>query len=281
MKSYFMGGGELTGWSARLEQDKNYVTSIKKINNLPIEPVRGIDVWTEIWFSNDVLNVNHAFIDINLMEGDIGPKTNGMGSVVFLGNMESRLFREGIGRLVPILAGLKYHGLLSLHTTINKTAMCCHEIVARPNFNTIHALLELVDGRTTNILQTLKDGKIKTLKTKGELAVEVKMSIPPFPYNSEGVMSNIVGVNKKNAKHIWLTNVYKEGAKYVYRGKNGMVGAVSARGDNVDGWPPIRDAKRRVLRTIRNLKVSELMYRRDIGDRYVADIAKLKEWGWV
>ena len=281
MKPYFIGNGELTGWSAKLEQDPSYADSIKKINKLPTDKIVGIEIWTEIWYSKSLLNINHAFIDTTLMEGGIGPRTSGMGSVVFIGNKESKLFAEGIGKLLPTLRKLKYSGQLSLKTTVNEDFICCENLIARTNFNTIHAFLELVDERVATLFDQLKDGTLREIKIKGELAVETKLAVPPFPYNSEGVEVELDGINRKNIRHIWLNDTTKKNGKYMYKGLNGLVGAVSARGDAVESWPIIRDAKRRVMRTIKNLKVDELMYRRDIGDAYTADISKLKQWGWV
>ena len=73
----------------------------------------------------------------------------------------------------------------------------------------------------------------------------------------------------------------KKDGKYLCSGNGGDVGAVTARGDKIDSYSPLRDAKRRALRTISNLIIPDLMYRRDIGDRVQHEQEQLRKWGWL
>ncbi|KKN05354.1 hypothetical protein LCGC14_1088180 [marine sediment metagenome] len=56
--------------------------------------VSGIEVSTELWFNGkEVLNVNHTMEEKSLMDNGIGAKTGSMGSVVWEGHQDSRLYR--------------------------------------------------------------------------------------------------------------------------------------------------------------------------------------------
>ncbi|KKN05355.1 hypothetical protein LCGC14_1088190 [marine sediment metagenome] len=85
----------------------------------------------------------------------------------------------------------------------------------------------------------------------------------------------IVGLNTHNLRHIWLHDVQMENDRYVCAGNGGNLGVITARGDT------IREARRRVYRTMDNLIIPNVMYRRDIGGRVNNDIITLKEWQWL
>lgn len=246
----------------------------------------GIEISMELWFNGkDVVNVNYTMEEKTLMEGGKGPKAGCMGSVVWMGSQKDKLFREGIGRLVPLLRKVKYRGPIDLNTIVDEKQLWGLEFTARFGYDAIFILLEMYKGKINDLLYGIASGVQREMKFKSNLGLGMSMGIPPFPL--VGVEPDlykdvpIQGFNAHNLKHIWIYDVYKKKEKYLASGNGGNIGTVTARGDDIAGWSPIRDAKRRVLRTINRLVIPDLMYRRDIGDRVEGERTTLRKWGWI
>jgi len=84
----------------------------------------------------------------------------------------------------------------------------------------------------------------------------------------------IEGINENNLKHLWLRDVYVEDNKYYSAKCDGYLMTVTAR-----GLTPNK-AFRRTHRTIGNLRINNLQYRRDIGEGLNERYEKIKKWGW-
>ncbi len=262
-----------------------YYSNIKEEFELQ-EKVVGIEVSTEVWFNGkEVINVNHTMEEKSLLEGGRGPKAGCMGSVVWLGNTTSRLFKEGVGKLVPALQKINYRGPIDLNTIVTKDKLYGLEFTARFGYDALFVLLEMLKGRINDLLYGVASGVLNKMEFKAEWGIGVDLCVPPYPFPSdepnlyEGVL--IQGVVAENVKHLWFYDVHRVGERYLCAGCGGDVGAVTARGDKVGDWSPLRDAKRRVLRTISNLTIPDVMYRRDIGDRVPNEYEQLKSWGWL
>lgn len=277
MKQFIIKGYEPHEWALRLTTNKSYAATVLKLYGLTSNGKSDSPVLTELWYNGGVVAILHSFIDSTLMEGDVGPDVWGMGATVIVGSPTNRLFKEGLGKLLPALKKTKFKGLIGLSTHIHNDQLLSSNFTSDINYNTIHATLELYNGYHENFVTATEEATFKA-----GMAVEIKLCIPPFPYvTGNDIKKEVRGINKYNLKHLWLCGVRKEGGKYFYEGDSGVLGAVTARGDSIGEWSPIRDARRRALRTISNLGVDDLMYRRDIGKLAESKFKKLVEGGWL
>ena len=116
-------------------------------------------------------------------------------------------------------------------------------------------------------------GVKKEFQLTEEYMMASRLSVPPWPH-ADAASSNrgapILGLNEKNLKHIYLSDAYKDGNDYYYAASDGVVLKATARGASV------REAQRRVLRTLDNVKLSDKQYRRDIGNRVDSAMSSLK-----
>ena len=278
-----------TQWGNQLEMDRGYsnkMMMMQGINTLA-EKVDGVEVSSEILFNGkDVLGVNHSIECKTLMEGGIGPQVGCMGDVVWIGTQGSRLYEEGVGRMIPILKKLKYRGSLSLTTLVTKDRVYGVKFSGRFRYNTFFTLLELYGGKINDLLYGIATGVIKILTFKDGWAVSVTICLQPYPLPMCSGLSKdtpIHGVNKNNLRHIWFYDVYKKEGKYLCSGNGGRLGAITARslkGHTKDEYT-VREAKRRAYRTLSNLRIADVMYRRDIGLTVERDYGQLKEWGYL
>lgn len=262
-----------------------YYSDIKEEFELQ-EKVDGIEVSSELWFNGEsVINVNHTMEEKSLLEGGRGPKAGCMGSVVWVGSETSKLYKEGIGRLVPALRKISYRGPIDLNTIVAKDRLYGLEFTARFGYDALFVLLEMFKGKIGDLLYGVASGVTKEMEFRSEWGIGIDLCVPPYPFPSnEPEMYHdvlIQGISEENKRHLWLYDVYKRGDRYLCAGCGGDVGAVTARGDKVGQYAPTRDAYRRAVRTISNLIIPDVMYRRDIGERVSKEYDTLRQQGWA
>ncbi|GAF85988.1 unnamed protein product, partial [marine sediment metagenome] len=118
---------------------------------------------------------------------------------------------------------------------------------------------------------------IKRINASPDWLTATRVTIPPYPLAMNDKLSKptkIYGINEHNLKHIWLRDIYSEDGNYYSAGCDGFLMTVSARGLTA------RKAIKRTQRTIGNLKIDNLQYRRDVIDGFEDRYEKIKKWGW-
>jgi len=269
-----IGGCE---WGDRIELDLPFSKQVMNAVGIPNQPLaNGIAITTELWFNGkDAININHTLRDDRLMEGGKGPKAD-MGNVMWLGSPDSKLFQESLGKLIPLLQKIEYIGPLALELDVSEHSICGKRFKAHFNYSTVFVLLEMLKGRINDLLYSTAVGISKALAFKSKLGISIKLAIMPEKF--EGT---ITGLNKYNLKHFWGYDVRKEGEEYIINAGGSNVGTVTARGDEIQGFSSLRDAKRRAMRTVNNIKIVDVMYRLDIGNTVERERTQLKKWGWL
>lgn len=257
----------------------DYYSDIKEEFELQ-EKVDGIEVSTELWYNGkEVLNVNHTFEEKALCNGGVGPKTGAMGSVVWNSSEATRLYKEGIGKIVPALKRHNYRGPIDLNTIVSKDKLYGLEFTARFGYDALFDFLELYKGRIGDLLYGVASGVARHISMRTGWALGLTIALPPFPLTdvedeySQDIL--LQGINSQNLKHLWFYDVYKKKGEYACAGNGGNLGVVSARGET------IREARRRAYRTLGNLVIPDVIYRTDIGERAPSDHAQLRDWGWI
>jgi hypothetical protein len=278
---YVLGGGS---FNDKLELDQEY--SIKVASSLlglsiPDGPVDGIEVEAGGWFNGeDFLSMyNHTFKKRRFMEGDKGYKTTCMGNVVFLTEMD-KLTQVAIEPLKPLLRKVNYIGPISTNCIISSEGAYFLNFIAGFSYNTLEALLELVKGSTFDFLYRVASAsKIPVNWRMQEVAIAVRLSLPPWPYKNTEEANSLRGVKvldipESAQHHIWLSDVMLQGVP-VMAGVSGLIGCATAYGAS------LREAKRRVYRTVDNVVIHrDIQYRRDIGEDIERQVKLLTEWGW-
>lgn len=124
-------------------------------------------------------------------------------------------------------------------------------------------LYELMKGKVLSVLKGDKDEVTK------EWSSATRISLPPFPVPSDQKFVRHLSLVKGARKHVWLVDAADSDVGVC----DGNVGWVSARGgrQEKEEFTPLREARRRTLRTITNMKnendLKELQYRTDVGVR--------------
>ena len=274
------GGGR---WADQLMDNKAFQNKMFKV--LGIYHRAGMELIdtmnTNILFTGEsVISITHSVRELELMDGRRGPKAM-MGITTWTGNESSRLYKEGIGKILPLLRKVGFIGFISLRTQIEDDMLEGIEINTTLD-NSISPFLEMYKGKVNDLLYGIAANAIRKVYFKSNIAIGVVLAIPPYPYNIS-YNGNVVinGLDKNNLKHFWGYDVHREKDSYLSSSCGGQIGMVTARGDEVLNYSPLRDARRRVMRTINNIHVEDQMYRLDIGGRVEGDRDKLKRGGWL
>lgn len=265
-------------FSANL-QDEKYNKAVLLMSDListNVEP--NVDIGC--WF-NGMDFVQPTLISVNedrFMEGALGKKVDSMGCVLYAPTRPTEVFRSILLRLKPLLRKVNYCGLI--------TAECCLEkdgyytvvrLVPYFKYDLLYAFFEGVQEELGRALHSIATGEKKEFKFPSAYAIAVKISIPPFPYTHvSSKVSTLSGFCPENERHIWLQNAEKDATgSVVSTAGRGVIASVTARGCSV------QECRRRVYRTIKNLSIEDMQYRRDIGTKAKGTFDKLKEWKWI
>lgn len=122
-------------------------------------------------------------------------------------------------------------------------------------------LFEGLAGSVSQLFVDCVNGMDTPITRVTKYAAAVRVTLPPFPYWSGQRVpcETIHGINEGNLKHFWPNDLCYNQGVYSTTGESNDLGYFTARGDTV------REAQRRVYRTIRNLAAPAIQYRTDIG----------------
>jgi len=264
-------------WCRRVNTDPKFNRKIIETMHLTSgDDKRGVEVRVEGWLNGrDVISVNYSFLERYLIDNNRGPMVGSMGSVVWVGHTMSNLFLRSLHQLLPLLKKIEYAGPISVDCTIDEDKIYINNIIAGLSYSTVFVLLEMYKGRIGKLTKNIALHSIDKMEFKSKLGIGIDLVVLPDYGEVE-----VIGLNKFNLKHFWGWDIDKRGNKY-FSCNEGRIGTITARGDDIAGFSPLRDAKRRVMRTLSNLSIKGLIYRSDIGSRYESDYNTLKSGGWL
>lgn len=268
------------------------LNNYKKRNITPVhiqQYAGGIEVGVARYFNGTdwvgPVEINHEHKRLN--DGDIGPLTPEMGTIIWYTDESVRLFTETLDKMRPHLAEIGFKGDMDINLMVTEDA--AYPLEATPRFGTpsteVHVALHT--SPWDEFLSALADGNSYDLGFKNEYGIVVSVAIPPFPFKPDtldkmrhGNEKRMITLSDKltdeDLSHVHFEEVSKIDGKYVWAGNYGWVLHVTAHA------PSISEAKRIVYDRLKKIKIDNSFYRKDIGDRVEQhDIPTLKKWGWV
>ena len=260
-------------------QDDKYNRAVLIMSDLNagnwVEP--NVDV--SCWF-NGIDFVMPVLLSINedrFMEGSLGQRVDSMGCVVYAPTGTPKVFKDVLLKLKPLLRKVNYCGLMTVECLLEKDTYTVVKLVPYFKYDLLYAFFEGVQEELGRALHAIATGEKKEFRFPSAYTIAVKISIPPFPYTH--VRSNVCTLNgfcPENERHIWLQNAEKDATgSVVSTADRGVIASVTARGCSV------QECRRRVYRTIRNLSIENMQYRRDVGVKAKSIFDHLKSWGWI
>lgn len=197
-------------------------------------------------------------IENYLFPQNLGPIVECMGCTV-KSLIERPLFADEIGE------GLRKLGMKDFITVsygINSDgSVGCRGVFPGFVYDVIETVAEGIRENLSDTLFEISTGIAKRFSLSTDYLLGVRMTVPPYPYDSiTGTLGKVEGIDENNLNHIYLSDVVKNDSGYYLTGNRGLVLKCTARGRS------IKEAQRRVYRTLGNIKAPYKQYRIDIGN---------------
>jgi phosphoribosylamine--glycine ligase len=213
--------------------------------------------------------------------GDLGELTGEMGTLVTYRNA-GKLFDATLARMQPVLRADGYCGYVNLNTIVNEAGIWPLEFTCRfgyPGFAILDALH--TDGWDV-ILRAMCSRETRSFGTRDGYAIGVVLTVPPFPYpHGYAELSKGAPISFRNGMQstddaLHFGEVATRDGQLVTDGTNGYVMVVTGSGASTEA------AQASAYASVGNVVIANVRYRRDIGDRFVAqDRRALVEWGFL
>lgn len=285
--------GKLENNQDTIEVLKNYFRHSKKeCYSIDLQKkIEGVEIGAGRYFNGKdwvgpiEINMEHK----NLFNGDLGPKTFEMGTLMwYTDNEKNRLFQETLAKLKAYLEKINFRGDAEINCIVNQDKVHPLEVTARFGFPAIHLQEEIHTSPWGEFLKAVAAGQEYKLKYKEGFGIIVLVATPPFPYEVRTKKYYPSGINilfrnkitEKEREHIHWEEVSRrkrgKALKIYISSKTGFVLNVTGIGKTVE------EARERTYKLINKIVIPKMFYRTDIGLKFIQeDQAKLKKWGWV
>jgi len=269
---------------------ENYKSRKIKAVNLQ-EKIEGIEIGVARYFNGKdwvgpiEFNLEHK----DLHNGNIGPKTGEMGTVIWYSEDESnKIYQATLEKLKRFLIHTNFKGDIDVNCIVNEKEVFPIEATSRFGCPSTHLQEELHLSPWKDFLMALAKGEEYNLKYKKGFGVVVSVCVPPFPYKaidknfySRGVsilFKDILKEEELNSIHFEEASLSKEkdGDTYTVGGSNGFILYVTSSGATVE------KAREKAYSVVKKIVIPQMFYRTDIGEKFInEDQANLKKWGWI
>jgi phosphoribosylamine---glycine ligase len=232
-------------------------------------------------------------IDINqehkgLMNEELGPKTGEMGTLMWF-TETSRLFDATLGRLKDYLTEADFRGEIDINCFVDGDTVYPIEATARFGCPSTHLQTAMYRSPWTELLCALADGRPYDLEVCAGYGIVLTMAVAPFPYDGEQVPGvSSIGLplllrsplTEDETRRLHLEGVAREhdeeGERTVLCRSLGWAMFVSGTGTTVEA------AQHSAYALARKIVIPKVMYRTDIGDRFLAgDRERLQAFCWI
>lgn len=201
--------------------------------------------------------------------GDLGELTGEMGTIVTYENTE-RFHQLTLARMAPLLRSGGYCGYINLNTIVNETGIWPLEFTCRfgyPGYAILEPLQATPWGELFRAMATRTGG---SFQTRAGFAAGIVMTTPPFPYSREmvrepaGMPIVFDGIDDDERRHLHYGEVCLEQGQLVTAGAYGWTMVVTGTGASVS------EARDQANHLAARVIITNVRYRRDIGDRLIA-----------
>lgn len=206
------------------------------------------------------------------LEGGRGPRITSGVAGKWIG--KSKLFNEILRPFDVLLRANNYTGYAEVSCVIEKSKALLVDLTCSLTGPSSLLMNELQREPWGNFYGRLAKGAVKHIKTMSRQAVGVRMFTLPAP--AMGMTDVFKGVPIRidgDLDHIHLAQMAKVGDLFTVAGTSGFICMPTGHAITME------TAKERAYKTLESIRVSDAMYRLDIGD--VPEVDNLRKWGYV
>lgn len=249
----------------------------EKISFMLQKVVDGVEISTEGWFDGEqFVHFNSTLENKRFMAGNLGPAIGSQSNTVWIKEKDGLLVKELTG-LAPYLKKAGYVGPIDANCIVSEKDHKPYflEWTSRFGFDALFCLLSMVDGPLSDFFLKRFD-----VPFRGAFASSERLSIPPFPYSTRGLLDDFArdvpiedGLDSPVMAGFYAQDVYQDGNDLKCAGADGILGVMAARGNSWGGsWG-------NVYRPLEKLRVgSYKQFRVDGASSLERRYNKLKKW---
>jgi phosphoribosylamine--glycine ligase len=225
--------------------------------------------------------ININFEHKKLFPGTLGPNTGEMGTSM-IWEHSGILFKRTLKKMESKLAKEKFTGYIDLNCIIEKDNIYPLEFTSRFGYPTISIQQEGIQTKISDLFFGIALGTMKKFDIKNNYQIGIRAVLPPFPWVESD--DEIFEIKSKNAR-IYFDTADKEGihiekvkiinGEWHIAGSYGMGIIVCASADSME------KAIKKAYARIKNVHITDMYYRNDIGTRWKEDRKKLASWGYL
>jgi len=236
------------------------------------------------WVMPLCINFEHK----KFMNGNVGPMTGEMGTLILWDpNPENKLFQQTLAKVKPLLQQHNYHGYIDINCIVNEQGAWPLEFTCRFGYPLTQIIADGFRIPMGHFLEQLAQGTITQARVGGRFSLGVVVAVPPFPFTSKPEYDRyskdlpIFGITKDRIDHVRLAEVKwdPERGRFLTANEAGYTLIVTGTGESLE------DAKRRAYSILgektSGVYLPNMMYRTDIGDRFLVEEGQLREWGYL
>jgi len=236
------------------------------------------------WVGPIELSIEHK----KFFPGDVGPNTGEMGTLTqYTKDENNKLFQLTLAKMTDYLRSVNYRGVFDINSIVNEQGVFPLEATTRFGCPIVHLQTDFYHHKWGDYLMAVAKGENYKPKVKSGFGVVLFLVVPPFPYtkklkehSSEGVTIYLDKVTDEETDRIHFeeVSVRKVNGKneYYISDSRGYVLYVTAIADTIE------KARTKSLDLAQKIIIPKVMYRHDIGLKYLSDDENLlKSWGFV
>ncbi len=267
---------------AILERYKNRYPSSSE--HIELEQfINGIEVATSAYFDGEefVYPININYEHKRFFNNDLGPNTGEQGTLMHWKHGDFKLFEVGLLKLEDKLKQEGYVGVIDINYIVTENTAYPLEFTNRFGYPALFIELEGINNRmsVTEFLLKLVNQDLTIPVPEDEYQIGVVGNMPTYPFECPKIFEELskdipIYIPNDLKQNVWLCDAYYNG-QYRLTGQVGYPFVVTARG------PTIQQTQKLVYDRIYRIRLPNMYYRTDIGEKMKNQIPILEKEGWI
>lgn len=231
----------------------------------------------------DFYQITCTLEEKKFMNDNKGPNTGCSGNLVFALSEESKLYRDGLKKSIPMLQAAGFTGMIDLNTIVTMDKAFGLEWTPRFGYLADATIAAMYGRGYGELLRRTATGEIPELKWTGTFGVSVTLTIPPYPTEIRLPKAKdvpIAGIDPEDIEQLQLIYMYdamlaKDKKSLITSGNYGFICAPTGIGGSLE------EAAAACEKLVKQIQIPNMQYRTDINKSTLKRYQFLESNGWL
>jgi phosphoribosylamine--glycine ligase len=285
------GGSEDKSLTYVAEDADDMLKNIDKLfqmsKNMPFllqEFIKGTEASVMGYFNgSDFYQLTCTLEEKKFMNDNKGPNTGCSGNLVFAISEESKLYKDGLKKIIPVLQAVGFTGMLDLNTILTEDSAYGLEWTPRFGYLADTVIAQMYGHGWGEMLRRVATMEVPEIKWAAPFGVSVLLSIPPYPTEIRTQKAKdvpIEGLDPENLEQLCSTYMYdvklsQDKKTLITSGNYGFICAPIGVGDSIE------EAAGRCDAAIEKISIPNMQYRTDVNKTTLKRYNFLKTNDWL